>query len=49
MRALYVARRSDFGPSDLVQVECECGCGHSELPTARMLTTAGAALELKGA
>jgi len=36
---LYAARLEDLGPGDLVQLECVCG--HSELLTAAMLSTAG--------
>ena len=39
MRALYEARLEDLRPGDLVKLECLCG--HSELLTASMLTTAG--------
>lgn len=39
MRALFEARLEDLGPGDLVKIECICG--HSELLTASMLTTAG--------
>lgn len=39
MRALFEARLEHLGPGDLVIVEC--ACGHSELLTAGMLTTAG--------
>ena len=41
MRPLYDARLEDIGPTDLVVVECVCG--HTELLTAMMLRTAGAA------
>jgi len=36
---LYGARLEDLGPGDLVDLECVCG--HSELLTAAMLSTAG--------
>jgi len=36
---LYAARLDDLGPGDLVQLECVCG--HSDLLTAAMLSTAG--------
>jgi hypothetical protein len=39
MKPLYAARLEDLGRGDLVHVECVCG--HSELLTASMLTTAG--------
>jgi len=38
MKALFEARLEDLGPGDLVKVECVCG--HSELLTAAILTTA---------
>ena len=37
--SFYAARVSDLGLCDLVQVECICG--HTELLTAAMMTTAG--------
>jgi hypothetical protein len=45
MVPLYAARVSDLGPGDFVQVECSCG--HTELLTAAMLTTAGVAPDRK--
>ena len=39
MRALFEARLQHLGPGHLVKVECVCG--HTELLTAQMLTTAG--------
>jgi hypothetical protein len=36
---LYAARLEDLRPGDLVQFECVCG--HAELLTAAMLSTAG--------
>jgi hypothetical protein len=39
MRPLCDARVEDLGPDDRLVVEC--GCGHIELLTAAMLTTAG--------
>jgi hypothetical protein len=45
MVPLYAARVGDLGQSDLVHVEC--ACGHSELLTAKMLKTAGAAPDQK--
>jgi hypothetical protein len=45
VRPLYDARISDLGPGDFVHVEC--ACGRSELLTAAMLATAGAAPDRK--
>ena len=39
MRPLYDARISDLGVGDFVKVEC--ACGHAELLTGKMLSTAG--------
>ena len=38
MKPLYAARLENLGPDDLVKVECVCG--HTELLTAAMLSTA---------
>ncbi|MGC2463232.1 MAG: hypothetical protein WA446_20030 [Steroidobacteraceae bacterium] len=38
MVPLYSARLEDLGPGDLVELECVCG--HSELLTAAMLSSA---------
>jgi predicted nucleic-acid-binding Zn-ribbon protein len=40
MVPLYAARIQDLGPGDFVKVECTA-CGHTELLTAGMLSTAG--------
>lgn len=42
---LYAARIGDLGFDDAVQVEC--GCGHIELLTAAMLSTAGVGQDTK--
>jgi hypothetical protein len=40
MKALYAARVSDLGASDVVKAEC-LECGHTEWLTGSMLLTAG--------
>jgi hypothetical protein len=45
MVPLYATRVSDLGAGDFVRIECPCG--HSELLTAAMLTTAGVAPDRK--